>query len=61
MKEGNIPIRGTKGLSTRPRCITLITQPTLIGETVILKKKKAEVRQHICGTVKSRQASEMKL
>jgi hypothetical protein len=26
MKEGTIPIRGTKGLSTRPRCITLITQ-----------------------------------
>jgi hypothetical protein len=25
MKEGTIPIRGTKGLSTRPRCITLIT------------------------------------
>jgi hypothetical protein len=26
MKEGTIPIRGTKGLSTSPRCITLITQ-----------------------------------
>jgi hypothetical protein len=26
MKEGTIPIMGTKGLSTRPRCITLITQ-----------------------------------
>jgi hypothetical protein len=26
MKEGTIPVRGTKGLSTRPRCITLITQ-----------------------------------
>jgi hypothetical protein len=26
MKEGTIPIRGTKGLCTRPRCITLITQ-----------------------------------
>jgi hypothetical protein len=25
MKEGTIPIWGTKGLSTRPRCITLIT------------------------------------
>jgi hypothetical protein len=26
MMEGTIPIGGTKGLSTRPRCITLITQ-----------------------------------
>jgi hypothetical protein len=26
MKKGTIPVRGTKGLSTRPRCITLITQ-----------------------------------
>jgi hypothetical protein len=25
MKEGTIPIWGTKGLSTRPRCITLMT------------------------------------
>jgi hypothetical protein len=24
MKEGTIPIWGTKGLSTRPRCITLL-------------------------------------
>jgi hypothetical protein len=29
MKDGTIPIRGTKGLSTRPRYITLITQPNL--------------------------------
>jgi hypothetical protein len=29
MKEGTIPIWGTKGLPTRPRCITLITTTTL--------------------------------
>jgi hypothetical protein len=35
MKEGTIPIWGTKGLSTRPRCITLITQLNTINPCTV--------------------------
>jgi hypothetical protein len=38
IKEGTIPIWGTKGLSTRPRCITLITQQVETRKWLIVLK-----------------------
>jgi hypothetical protein len=35
-KEGAIPIWGTKGLSTRPRCITLMTTQLNTGRLIAI-------------------------
>jgi hypothetical protein len=46
MKEGTIPVRGTKGLSTRPRCITLLNQLSASVSTVVLVTLQLQGSKH---------------